>query len=944
MKRLCFIFVIICFVCICPIVRAVSSTYENVCGNEKDSVNKSNCSSSSFADVPKTSIERNPVPKKNTVHPSYDVLILIDNSDSMKSKGYLVKDSNGNEYASRKAFVIDVVNRFLGQLKKYDTTINKNTKKSNVNYILTGDFENSRTVKNIYNNGNVIGLNNDSYQLKGNTYLQNFWAYAYQYYNGLGYGENGTECNGKKGDTRAPLVIMITDGFPNSYSSNTDVTTNISPSVQYSVKWTEFSALYAYTTMRTMLSFLQHTCNSYIYNFAIGMNSNDAIVNYMLNPSSDNYKNLDNTTNNPSTVSKAFKEIIDAGDAGRNSVSFYDATANVGGGCGEYGQFYGSINGKTVTFDTRFTGDAANVWSGNGWSDKKYKGGTFQKRLYLTFPVSCSDASKLKKSDIDSIKVNETTVNRSNYYVCNGSKGIECSPDKDGTICHFGISVKANGISNITDINTITVKFKNSMNLNFVQTSVSNPISRTGINGIIKDKDDNDRIHSYVGGNIDELVNHITNFGETSVTYEEEGDPVTTVTHTSCVNNSGVTMNGYVKVDGEVYDLNGKKIGNCAPVAVKVETMSTENYSLNPSKLIGLNAAQNRTYAGGSFKWSIGLKSEIKWYYMHKVDKNTPLVTINPKYSVLKNGKQKKPGDYYALIDDVYSNDSCSTKYTTEQVEKAVWGDIKKNVDNKANNYDFSKHITSVHYNDDTKTTNVPLKTGLDSTTNTIVHNADTSNESYERSIKGDLKDAYIHLKTGEIDYNNHDGDAEYKNTGGRYYVAVKYESSNNKLFVNLNSADYSLLGTGNNISDKCSIEVSNLLFSGGQFKVRYRPINVAKPFPKAESKSAIARSAQNWANWYCENSDACKESNSNKTRLNETYKNNRPLYSIVINGETAKKIDNFNNNYSFYASFDSLNSDGTSKLFQRGYLNINPSIGKSFCGLGNYSSDCDKY
>ena len=184
-------------------------------------------------------------------------------------------------------------------------------------------------------------------------------------------------------------------------------------------------------------------------------------------------------------------------------------------------------------------------------------------------------------------------------------------------------------------------------------------------------------------------------------------------------------------------------------------------------------------------------------------------------------------------------------------------------------------------------------------------------------------KAEYINEITGEI--------ADKIATGQKFYVDYKW-NYNNKLPFNLINNDPSFLNFMDwSLNGTCDVNVKDgyYKYADGDdeikgFAYKYRSISVNEPFPKGKENAPV-----NWKDWIAVS--------SNETRISNTY-NNGIKYSIIINKNDLASIGGIN-----YIGLIDYSSDGTSK-FVNDRFNTKQNASYSYCGLGFFSADCDKY
>lgn len=113
-----------------------------------------------------------------------------------------------------------------------------------------------------------------------------------------------------------------------------------------------------------------------------------------------------------------------------------------------------------------------------------------------------------------------------------------------------------------------------------------------------------------------------------------------------------------------------------------------------------------------------------------------------------------------------------------------------------------------------------------------------------------------------------------------------------------------------------------------------YRSIDLNNPFPRA-NQSTGEGIKENWKDWYA-------GSNSNKQRLKRAFDNypSAPLYAVEMDSDKLKRIFDKGRSYNDWNSI----SDGGVNSFIMEYGVDYSRSGNSFCYIGQFNSECDRW
>lgn len=208
------------------------------------------------------------------------------------------------------------------------------------------------------------------------------------------------------------------------------------------------------------------------------------------------------------------------------------------------------------------------------------------------------------------------------------------------------------------------------------------------------------------------------------------------------------------------------------------------------------------------------------------------------------------------------------------------------------------------------------------------------------------MNDAYFG-NDGTVSYDSNSG---YLHFGGKnYYIPVNYRDSSFPFKIpeiNLSVIKdnfYKFLYEAD-----CSIKVINDPDNPDpdpdpsdepdyfEKAVVYRSIDLNNPFPRA-NQSTGEGIKENWKDWYA-------GSNSNKQRLKRAFDNypTAPLYAVEMDSDKLKRIFD-NNRGRSYNDWNSISDGGVNSFIMEYGVDYSRS-GNSFCYIGQFNSECDRW
>ena len=330
------------------------------------------------------------------------------------------------------------------------------------------------------------------------------------------------------------------------------------------------------------------------------------------------------------------------------------------------------------------------------------------------------------------------------------------------------------------------------------------------------------------------------------------------------------------------------------------------------------NLTPNSVYAGGGFELysadkSAGTLTEysnaIKWYYYDSL-----------------NGKPY----YYNSVDP--------TSTDASGLETEITDKLQKNL-NQTLNLDFYA-VDSNKFNDNNdKEVKKRMTKKLKIENNVVSDSSDhTINVKFDRI---NLPESYFSVN-GSVSYTS-TGEGEYSIKGGnKYYVPLKYNSSDNKFKFNIASTsqriNLSLIkGRSFWYNADCDVDITSTSTPSNPscstndpscndtpiLGVTYRTMSIKTPFPKTVPL--------NWKDWYA--------NNSNKARLSDSFSSNKLIYKIELNSNNLSQV---NTNSSSYSNWGSIRKNGSSSFVTNNDFSKRAN-NNSYCAIGEFSSTCDR-
>ena len=747
--------------------------------------------------------------------------------------------------------------------------------------------------------------------------------------------------NANKHSETAPMLIFITDGYPTvGYSTDavnkTDKYYSSSLIKSSGTKVTASSARIAYYAAKTFVTFEKGIKNlgyrykdySQLITYGIRLNSftqQDEYLNFILNPSEDKFNKLNfNDEVLYSTESKTLYNLISS--SGKKE-TFYETVAR---------------------FDDY---PDAGVFKGVVKYNKK------EKKYVVKYYIPKNRWDSIKKSKINSNK--QFRVYCSGAGFTNVKNLNEKKLSVEGNF--YVYTKKCDSVGTYSSSN-----FKNGWFTSTIK-------SMTGsIDELTKG------LSKLVNQSISEISNSETNLddGKHNIKYTLKN--VAGKTHDYSVN-----FDVPLRVSGELYyklpdTLEFDAISNSQDVKVKLENLKfmnnlnfdsssavnncvqLKNASVsvvvkNTKSSIEVTPSKIVDYPGSGFEMSASIKSSVAWYYSFlnssTVTDASPNVNIelnnNDYYYIVSGSKD----DYscfssqnngscvlvkklnYININSIFTDNKCTTKYTEKNnLNEKVWNELKERA--LSDSIEGTDFFESVDSNDKNKKSfisttvinpKVPedllpgnptelvytfsLNRGCISTADDNVNGTEVTNGSvlYSDEIGQNGNDNTCINMFGSKFIN---GMSSLGNN--QYFIPTDYPDK--KVSIELNNKSFSIIhGVVLNYNLKCDVDVG-----GSVLKYNFRTIDVNNPFPGGKK-------GKDWEEWY--------NKSSNVSRMANSY--NNLYYSVTFGSHTFWDTGS-------YLSWSNMNANGSSTFIDDKFEK--KASDTSYCSIGYFSDDCDKY
>ena len=979
-------------------VNGAELSLQNVCeGNSALSTNGSCGDELSVSSTSTSELSKTPSPEPKGVVP-LDVIVLIDDSGSMRNSGYSDK-SNG--YSNKLEGVNKIFKTIAEQV--FDYSEESTIRYCHFNdYSADGDECNLRYSLKDFNSGKNVLEDDD---LGGYTYIQKNYKKAY---NSLiknhGFKNSTTaEC---ANNSSTPMVILITDGYANHF----DITYAIN-SLNDSNKNDSGSSLgasttarIAYYTLRTMEQLKEKICGLKLITIGVGMNPNDAFAKYLLDPSENNYKSL-RLENNKSTISTASQTLYDIVNKEETTYSDYEFVASLAGSM-EYGLFSGTLdetnNGRQrITFDFGNNGNGLTTQFRRRWKcienpdesicdkdkfitnetssanttqseDQDVEETNYSFRFYISVSkkVVKKDHSKIL-DDISEVRLN-TAKGKVKLKVC--TKGVarqdsncnlilirRINKGNNGGYLVFGLKWKDKYKTNDgefapKDLGIKSIQFifnKSSVKKSgyFKKISITDMEKGTSKNYAehLYSRDDNIVRASFVGS-VDEIVNFIDIKKWSDDSEEEVVKEFTKVKHSVCTTKSTKLTSLYVKtsdIDSTKTFYNYDKTSGikgeqttCAAVTLSIPTLITT------SSKIKFSVPSSSIYAGGGFSWDgAKLTNTVQWYYGSLTEAKEAIFTVgyNLAYEVT-SGRIRSVASEEKTISEIslYQNNSCTgNKVDSKTLDSLVWKSLSNTIIDK--NKSYSGAFMSINSNEKSEFQNFDSPVSVNTSSNEIgsdIINSNSLDQNGTKELKVEsnvsLQRAYIDPTTAKVTYSNETLDG--KIDGGQlYYVPLKFPDGK-QVYVKTNgSFNFSVVsGITLKFSNSCPVNVKQILYDCPDSDCKKATIKYTyRPIDVDNPFPKYDNIPANWSWWYSKP--------GSQERLSNTYQeyfNHNPLYSITLNDETMEILKDID---TFYGNWSSMESGVTSDVVTELGIFDSRATNESYCGLGRWSESCDK-
>ncbi len=829
----------------------------------------------------------------------YNIVILLDISSSMKN------DNKQNNVVNA---VNNMIDTLAGLVRNYSLDFQVNVCKFGHNYFGCSDF---KTISSNLSANSSLKLSSSKYfvefgsgnELSGQaTYIQYGLYRAGEYLRGMS-------------NNNAPMVILVTDGYPTKANSSILRSTSMTADNTFN---NMTSARYAYYTLRQLINLrsvldtkassvgrsgqakiLTYNVNSLI--------ANDAFSNFVLNPNSSTKNALDD---NVSKEAYSLYQMV-------NGQSVYESFAGVWMK-EDYGVYRGDPDDNTVTF----TFDK-NVYSG-------LSADVIKSSLRFFFPSGSND--DVKKIEVKFYKNNQSTVDT----LCDSSARCSSSGSdsgfkyfklgnfswESGNYTRFANCLSGDGTCNY---NKVEVVFTISDSLTYTRYDSLALPSNLVNNSFSGSASDFENVFS------DSVKNEVCQETEEIVVEEETyRDDVSKYEYNNC-SSKGVSISSlYYKVtaDDEYYSTrdgnNPISEGRCIKVdSNRLEYIMTEDLIFNVGTLNSIGSI----YAGGGFSWADtqvenNIYARFKYLYSDGGITKPVFTSIGlSAYDLLGNSVTKS----YVGISELYSDSSCRTSVTMDDLDSAMRSSISENITKDTTAGTIASAFETVDSNDASVSNDVidfsvvSPSYELSYSSSDLLYST-TRSLSYSlgwyRACLSDDGRTVSYTTAPTCDEKEVDGGflryTSLNQPDGEYYVSI-----NNKNFSSVDGIEFEI-----NIS--CPVNVVQILYDDpgddGDLEVAYtyRSIDHNNPFPKGVIPF----------NW-----QAFMDDDDGRTRLSDSYLGGNLNYEISFRDEDLDDIAN-GNDYTDWSNIDveTGSSDFANKIKRNA----------TYCPLGEFRDDCD--
>ena len=847
-------------------VNALDITRWNACsGNTSSITNSGKCADQS------STANTNVKPKSSNIEHeetddcgekiSYNIVILFDASGSMEN-------GKKTEYAKT------AVNNMLDTIKKLD----ENNKTNNLVKICEFGYEGGTSI-NCFGYDNFVDYNKFD-DLKNNEYHHNQATDIRYALNQAGsYLDN--QNNGK-----APMVILITDGFPtcDKIAGSGNCLNNMSSAKYgYNVVSELIDLKSKLTTKSTNAKILTYNINEIMIN--------DNLSEFILNPNSQTLNDISkDITKEAYTLYQMIngQEVYEtfAGVWEKEDYGIYRGVANV------------NANGeRTVTFTFP--------------KDSTYEEALKSKNLNLFFP---------KNTTVKEIKIkkgNDTTT------YCSSSS--ECENIKTG----------ASGIDRY-NLSNIDTKYKSCITENKCSLTITAKVSNLNPKDYTKNYTlssitDNTIVDSSFSGKPGELSEKLSEEIKKQICNKSSTktkDEVKKYNYDNCISKNVTISDIYYKTTEDYYggiNKNGTKYsaGSCIKVSGQVNYIMTENLKFTVGGLSSISPI----YAGGGFTWSgTQVKNDITARFMYLYDNDSKPVLKNITTSYYNTSGNPATVDYVG-ISDLYTNLSCSNQLKISDIDKKIKESINENISDISNTFETLSSNDPNNLKEKIAVNTNKAKEKLD-------YKTDNQDLRYITSVtySFSLKNACISKDGLTVRYTANNCNDNEIDGGNLRYTPLKYAKSSFNVNVNGN---LSSIGIKFDIQASCPVGIKQILYectdkncdpSKLKIAYKYRSIDTNNPFPKNVIPS-------NWKTFM--------QNTANVNRLKNSY--NALNYSYTFKNDNLDKITNG----SSYTSWSGIKSSGTSDFVKK-YFNTNFNTNKAvsginYCPLGEFKESCNK-
>lgn len=853
------------------------------------------------------------------VNLSRRIVVLIDDSNSMKVPG-LYSGNGTSKINDVNAFFNKLINKLAASGGKDESSAEYKARlkdKLSVCY-----FNNKKCIANSDGNGysykwwkkhyvNVSSkiLTDKKCPAGHGTNFQKAYRHAYSQMKKMGN-------VGKNSKSKSPMVIMITDGYPNgAYSGTTDVANlNLDKQIFYIHSTGSLMMTKSALTLKSFIKIMKQPSftttqvardNVRFYSIGIGMKDSDKLAKLVIAPNKvvwDGREKDEELELKRAVTGQKYYEVV--GD-----ISAYP----------DYGLSRGNVGSKYISFKIDVLNARLNTLKEK--TNEKVSKGLGFKFLYNNTSIKVTKVELCNKNSNNKWTKCKATKK---YYSKKSSGGnkvyvLKAKYLKNNTKKYVRFSLKS------SDLKKIRKQYrKNKKAYDF---------SKYGVDDVF--------IGELTGANADTIVGKAVEMAK----YHGVSDPATKTVP--------ITIKDYqpycktlaastVKVDNVCYNFPGIGKRRATIQPAQGVTLFEKSYKFD------LLSGDTSTYSGGYFVWNgANISNQVQWYYTVNESPKNPLINITSVGAIsggktvnVHNGKTGEQSsynlDFNSFSNNLYkfNGSSCtSANYTLSDLSLAVGTKVKDSLSGEISSMTNSlkNSVTTIDSGDAAvRSKKMDLVTSDTRPTAGVVDADLNRNAVFNIGYSIRMQKSWMYCKGNKDCYykyqNNSPGEPYKHYVDNSYYVPYGLTDSTFYKF----SHDISTI-LNVNLTNTCNVKLNSndpcfengSSSTGCNLMIRFRPISITDPFPKYV--------AANWASWW--NNGV----GNNKLRLANSYTRNNGRYDYAT---TTNQIRSTGQANDYDLGYSHINSNGVSNFVSSGIFSTKGV--NRFCKKGEWSNDCD--